>query len=86
MSIVLELPADLEAKFAAAAAREGISLSDYLLRILANGGPATRTVSSGAELVEYWKQAGIVGSWSGVSDSQEHARKLRAEAERRERP
>jgi hypothetical protein len=41
------------------------------------------TPKNGAELVNYWQQAGVIGMRSDISDSQQHARKLRAKAERR---
>ncbi len=86
MSIVLNLPADLENKLAAEASRQGISLPDYLLKIISNGGEPVSRIRNGAELVAYWQQAGVVGTRQDISDSQQHARQLRAEAERRQRP
>ena len=41
MSITLQLPAELESKLIAEASRQGVSLSDYLVRILCNGEQAT---------------------------------------------
>jgi hypothetical protein len=84
MSIVLNLPPELEMKLANEASRQGVSLSDYLLRILSNGGKTASAVRSGAELVSYWQQAGVVGTRSDISDSPQHARVLRAKAEQRE--
>jgi hypothetical protein len=86
MSIVLKLPPELETKLAAAASREGIPLADYVVRVLSNGGPPRAGIGSGAELVAYWQQAGLVGVRSDIDDSQQHARRLREEAARRERP
>jgi hypothetical protein len=86
MSITLDLPPELEKKLAAEASRQGVPLSDYLLRVLSNGGQAAPSFRTGAELVAYWQQAGVVGSRADIGDSQQHARELRAEAERRERP
>jgi hypothetical protein len=83
MSVVLDLPADLESKLAAEASRHGISLADYLLKILSNGNKQNASVRTGAELVAYWRQAGIVGTRSHVDDSQRRARQIRAEAEQR---
>jgi hypothetical protein len=86
MTITLDLPPELERKLSAEASRQGVQLSDYLLRILSNGGQATPSIGSGAELVAYWQQAGVVGVREDIRDSQQHARDLRAMAERRERP
>jgi hypothetical protein len=83
MSIVIDLPSELETKLAAEASRQGVALSDYLVRILSNGGQAVPGVRTGAELVAYWQKAGVVGVRAAISDSQQHARALRAEAERR---
>jgi hypothetical protein len=84
MSIELHLPAELETKLAAEASRQGISLPDYVVRILSNGGQKLSGISNGGELVAYWRQAGVVGSRTSITDSQRHARELRAKAERRE--
>jgi len=86
MSITLDLPPELETKLAAEASQRGVSLSDYLVRILSNGGEAGPSSHTGAELVAYWRQAGVVGVRADIDDSQQHARDLRAKAERRERP
>ena len=85
MSITLHLPPELETKLAAEASRQGVPLSDYLLRVLSNGGQALPSIRTGAELVAYWQQAGVVGVRADIRDSQQHARELRAKAERRER-
>ncbi len=42
MTITLELPPELETKLTAEASRQGVPLSDYLLRVLSNGGAAAR--------------------------------------------
>lgn len=86
MTITLELPPELETKLAAEASRQGVPLSDYLLRVLSNGGQAAPNIRSGGELVTYWQQAGVIGVRADIHDSQQHARELRAKAERRERP
>ena len=54
MTLVLELPAELETELAAEAARLGLPLEEYALRLLATGGPACPKPGSGAELVAYW--------------------------------
>jgi hypothetical protein len=38
---------------------------------------------TGADVVTYWKKAGVIGSRPDIKDSQEYARKLRREAEKR---
>lgn len=86
MSLVLDLPAELEAEHAAEASRLGLPLSEYVLRLLAGGrtaGPAPRT---GAELLSYWQGEGLIGTRPDLADSPAHARALREEAQRRARP
>ncbi len=40
---------------------------------------------SGADLVAYWEQEGVIGSRPDITDSQAHARAIRHKAERRGR-
>jgi hypothetical protein len=85
MSLVLNLPPDLETELAAEATRLGIPLPDYVLRLIAarrGTQPAPRT---GAELLAYWESEGLVGTRPDITDSQTHARKLREQAEKRPR-
>jgi hypothetical protein len=85
MSITLELPPDLESKLTAEASRQGVTLTDYLLRILSRVGPTVGAIPSGKELVAYWESEGLLGARPDIDDSQQRARQLRADAERRER-
>ena len=82
MSLSLELPQDLEEELAKEAARLGLPLADYALRLLA-AGRSKKDLTSGAELVAYWQEEGLVGTHSDIQNAQEHARRLRHEAERR---
>jgi hypothetical protein len=86
MSLVLDLPPELETDLAAEAARLSLPLPEYALRLLAGGrgpGPALR---NGAELLTYWQSEGLVGSRPEIADSASHARALREQAQRRGRP
>jgi len=77
MSLVLELPPELEAALAAEAARLGLSLHDYVLRLLAGTcgpGAAPRT---GAELLAYGQGEGLIGTRPTLPDAPAHARALR---------
>jgi hypothetical protein len=85
MSLTLDLPKDLESELAAEAARLGLSLSEYALRLLASGRTLGNPPKTGAELVAYWQQEGLVGTRPDIPDSQQHARTLREQAERRPR-
>lgn len=85
MSLVLNLPPELATELAAEAARLHLPLPEYALRLLGARlpeGPAPRT---GAELVDYWRNAGLVGGRTDITDAPAHARALREAAERRER-
>jgi len=44
-----------------------------------------REIATGAELVAFWEREGIIGSRPDIVDPADHARRLRAEAERRYR-
>jgi hypothetical protein len=83
MSITLDLPEELASELSAEAAQLGLPLGDYLLRVLAGGRTAGTTPRTGAELVAYWQSEGLIGSRPDITDSQQHARELRAQAERR---
>jgi hypothetical protein len=85
MSLVLELPPELETELAAEAARLGLPLSEYALRLRATGRIANPKPSNGAELLAYWHGAGFVGTRPEITDAPGHARALRQQAEKRER-
>lgn len=85
MSIMLDMPRELEDELSAEAARLGLPLSEYVVRILATGRPRSFLPKTGAELVEFWQSEGLVGSRPEIADSQEHAHTLRRQAERRMR-
>lgn len=86
MILTLELPGDLERELAAEAARFGLPLSEYALRLLTTGtvvfpnGAAPRT---GPELVAFWEREGVVGSRADIADAAERSHALRDRAEHR---
>jgi hypothetical protein len=82
MSLVLDLPAELESELAAEAARLGLPLPEYVLRLLAGGRGPNPAVRNGAELLAYWKREGLVGTRPEIIDSPAHARRLREQAQR----
>jgi hypothetical protein len=61
MSVVLDLPPELETELAAEAGPCGLSLADYILRLLATGRTPGRSPRTGAELLAYWQSEGLVG-------------------------
>lgn len=86
MTLTLELPGDLERELAAEAARLGLPLSEYALRLLAGTGIGFANGAApqrGDELVAFWQRAGVVGTRADIADPAEHARTLRNRAERR---
>ncbi len=86
MSLVLDLPTELETKLTIEAARFGLPLSEYVLCLLAGGRAPSLTLRSGAELLSYWQSEGLIGTRSDIADSPAHARTLREYAQRRARP
>ena len=85
MSITLDLPSELENELSTEAARLGISLAEYVLRILSTGRTVGAMPKTGAELVTYWQSEGLVGTRPDITDSPEYARRIREQAERRPR-
>lgn len=84
MTITLDLPPKLIDELSNEAARHGLSLPEYALRVLAHGRSSGPALKTGAELVAYWQAEGLIGTRKEVSDSQAYARELRREAERRD--
>lgn len=83
MTLTLELPQELERELAQEAAQQGLSLTDYVLHVLATDRPVPIAPTTGVELVQYWQSEGLIGSRSDIDDSQTHARQIREQAEQR---
>ncbi len=83
MSISLNLPPELENQLHDEASQLNLSLSEYILRILATRQVLENPPKTGAELIAYWQSEGIINSRPDITDSQAYARDLRQEAERR---
>ena len=83
MPHTLELPDELADALTGEAAKAGLSLADYAVRLLASVHPPAETVRTGADLVAYWQAEGVIGSRPDITDSQEYARQLRDQAQRR---
>jgi hypothetical protein len=86
MSLVLDLPPDLENQLAAEAARLGLPLPEYALHVLAGRHAPSSAPRTGAELLAFWQEEGLVGSRAEITDSLARARALRERAQRREQP
>jgi hypothetical protein len=85
MTITLELSQELESELAAEAAQLGLPLNEYVLRILTTGRAPKDLPKTGSELVAYWQSEGVIGTRPDITDSQQHARQLRQQAEKRVR-
>jgi hypothetical protein len=77
VSLLVDLPPDLETALAAEAARLNLSLADYVLRLLAAGPTPSAKPRDGAELVNYWHNQGLIGTRCDIVDAPAHARSLR---------
>jgi hypothetical protein len=84
MNITLELPSELEHELSTEASQFKLPLAEYILRVLSFRPFLPNPPKTGIELVAYWESVGVVGSRPDMTDSQEHARKLRNQAENRE--
>ncbi len=85
MSIQLNLPQELESELSAEAEQLGLPLSEYVLRVLSSARLVGNPPRSGADLVEYWKSQGVIGTRPDITDSQQQARELRRQSEHRTR-
>ena len=85
MSLVLNLPPELETELIAEASRIGLPLPEYVTRLLLAGRPSEPRPCNGAELVAYWRDEGLIGTRVDITNSQDYARALRQQAEQRER-
>ena len=85
MNIKIELPPELEDELSTEASQLKLPLVEYILRVLSFRPFLQNPPKTGMELVAYWESVGVVGSRPDIADSQEHARRLRSQAENRER-
>ncbi|MCL1473189.1 hypothetical protein [Argonema antarcticum] len=85
MSISVDLPPELESELSTEASQLNLPLSEYILRVLLIRQGVANPPKNGVELVAYWQSEGVIDSSSDITDSQEYARKLRHEAQTRDR-
>jgi len=85
MTIVLDLPQELESVLATEATHLGLSLPAYVLRLLSTRSLVGQVPTTGAELVAYWQREGVIGTRLDITESQAHERQIRHQAERRRR-
>ena len=84
MTIMLELPPEIEAKLKAEAVQNATSIDKYALNLIEEGLMAEpANFKTGAEVVAYWMKHGLIGIWADredIGESVEYARKLRQQA------
>ena len=85
MNITIELPLELEDELSTEASQLRLPLAEYILRVLSFRPFLQNPPKTGVELVAYWESVGVINSRLDITNSQEHARSLRHEAETRER-
>ena len=83
MSLTVELPDELADALADEAARLGMSVPDYAVRLLSTAHSSAMKLQNGADLIAYWKAEGLIGTRTDIADSQVEARRLRDQAQRR---
>jgi hypothetical protein len=83
MTLTLDLPKELIRELSVEADRLGLSLPEYAVRVLSTGRSQEASPKTGAELVDYWRAEGLVGTRPEIADSQAYAREIRRAAEKR---
>jgi hypothetical protein len=83
MGIMLDLPQELESALATEATPMGLSLTEYVLRLLSTRSLVGQLPMTGAALVTSWQREGVIGTRPDITDSQAHARQIRHQAEKR---
>jgi hypothetical protein len=86
MTLVLNLPSELERELVREAAQLGLPLSDYAIQLLAAGREPRSLPRTGADLIDYWRNEGLIGTRPEIMDSPSHARALRQSAQSRSQP
>ncbi|MBD2360941.1 hypothetical protein H6G36_07075 [Anabaena minutissima FACHB-250] len=85
MNINLDLPPELEKELCNEAYKLNLTLSKYILRVLAVRQVLVNPPKTGAELVAYWQSEGLINSRPDITDSQAYARQLHHDVETHER-
>lgn len=84
MGLNVNLSTDAQNRLNAQAAALGLNPEDFAANLLeASLAAKEEHKLVGAQLVEYWRAEGIIGSRPDITDSVAHSRKLRRQAERR---
>ena len=84
MTLILDLPRELEVELVSEAKTQGLSPTEYILFLLGERRQRKQSMpANGAELVAYWEREGVIGMRPDIADSQAYARELRKNAENR---
>lgn len=83
MRITLDLPSDLEDTLSSEAIQLNLPLPEYILQLLVSRSSQKNLPQTGADLIKFWESNGVIKSRPDIPNSQDHARKLRHEAETR---
>lgn len=83
MTLVIDIPQDLELELSVEADQLGISLPEYAVQLLYLRPVGKKMPQTGEDLVAYWKQARLIGTRKDIPNSQDYARRLREEAQTR---
>ncbi len=90
MTIILELPPEVEAQLKEEAAKCAAPVEQYTLSLIKNSlppRPPMPELKTGADVIAYWKSQGLIGDWANredVGEGDAYARELRRQAETRE--
>ena len=87
MTLILEIPEELEVSLTAKAEDLGLPLPELALNLLgARGGPmSAEEVKTGADLVRYWREHGVIGTLPPDTDPVALSRSIRERAQTRNR-
>ena len=82
MTITLDIPEPLKQLLYQEADQAGVSVADYIVALLSQRTEKS-PAQTGAELVTYWREAGLIGTRPGSGESPDYSRQLRYRSERR---
>ena len=90
MGLVIDLTKEQEEELHRIAAQQGYDSAGFIKRMLDEAltsakDKSVHNISNGADLTAYWDSLGLFGSRPDITDSSEHARGIRRQAERQQR-
>ncbi len=85
MTLTIELTPEQEAALLAQAKAAGLDATEYAKQLIASDLAAERRPMTGAEMIAYWEQEGVIGSYGDPDiDAPELARRIRERAQTRD--